>query len=53
LQTENETVYFSDYNHGIVQKINTGSKKELDHISIKAIANEVIIGLLGISIRRE
>ena len=51
LQTENETVYFSDYNHGMVQRIILDSNKELSNISIEAIANEVIIGLIGISIR--
>lgn len=53
LQTQNETVYFSDYNHGIVQIINLKPEKELVKISIEAIANEIIIGLLGISIRRK
>ena len=53
LQMENETVYFSNYNHGIVQRINLEPEKELAEISMEAIANEVIIGLLGISIRRK
>jgi len=53
LQTENETVYFSDYNHGIVQRISLEPDKELSGISIETIANEVIIGLLAISIRRK
>jgi len=52
LQTENETVYFSDYNHGIVQRIVCNLEKELSSISIEAIANEVIIGLLGIGIKK-
>ncbi|HBG78448.1 MAG TPA: hypothetical protein DDW84_06345 [Phycisphaerales bacterium] len=53
LQTENETAYFSDYNHGIVQRIILEPKKELTKISVEAVANEIIIGLLGISIRRK
>jgi len=53
LQTQNETVYFSNYNHGIVQRIILEPEKELAMISMEAIANEVIIGLLGISIRRK
>jgi hypothetical protein len=53
LQAENETVYFSDYNHGIVQRIILEPQKELSKISIEAVANEVIVGLLGISIRRK
>ncbi|MFA6103664.1 MAG: hypothetical protein WCV67_09960 [Victivallaceae bacterium] len=52
LQTQNETVYFSDYNHGMVQRIKLDTQKELSKISIEAIANEVIIGLIGISIRK-
>ena len=52
LQTQNETVYFSDYNHGMVQRITLDSQKELNKISMEAIANEVIIGLIGISIRK-
>ena len=53
LQTQNETVYFSDYNHGIVQRIALDPEKELAEISVEAIANEIIIGLLGISIKRK
>jgi len=53
LQQQNETVYFSDFNHGIVQRINLDPKKELTKITIEAIANEIIIGLLGLSIRRK
>ena len=52
LQTQNETVYFSDYNHGLIQRITLDSQKELNKISMEAIANEVIIGLIGISIRK-
>jgi hypothetical protein len=51
LQTQNETVYFSDYNHGMVQRIELDPKKELAKLSMEAVANEVIIGLLGISVR--
>jgi hypothetical protein len=53
LQTVNETVYFSDYNHGIVQRISLDSEKKLSSVSIETVANEVIIGLLGVSIRRK
>ncbi len=52
LQTKNEIVYFSDYNHGIVQRIFPDPQKDLAEIKMEAIANEVIVGLLGISIRR-
>jgi hypothetical protein len=52
LQTANETVYFSDYNHGIVQRLRLEPEKELSEMTVEAIANEVIIGILGISIRQ-
>lgn len=52
IQTQSETVYFSDYNHGIVQRISLDDTKDLLEISIEAIANEVIFGLLGISVRK-
>ena len=51
LQTTNEMAYFSDYNHGTIHRIITDSSKELAKISIEAIANEVIIGVLGINLR--
>jgi len=52
LQAENEIVYFSDYNHGLVQRLMLDPEKELAGLSVEAIANEVIIGLLGVSLRR-
>jgi hypothetical protein len=52
LQTENETVYFSEYNHGTIHRISTDSSKELSKISIEAIANEVIIGVLGMNVKK-
>lgn len=52
LQTENETVYFSEYNHGMVQRIALDAGKELAALSVEAVANEVIVGVLGLSIRR-
>jgi hypothetical protein len=52
LQQENETVYFSEYNHGLVQRISLDFTRNLKSLTIEAIANEVIIGLLGISIRK-
>jgi hypothetical protein len=51
LQTQNETVYFSDVNHGMVQRIPLDHDKELVSLSIEVIANEVVVGLLGLSIR--
>ena len=52
IQTQNETVYFSDYNHGMVQRIELDKEKELAKISIEAIANEVIVGIIGMSVLR-
>lgn len=52
LQAENEIVYFNDYNHATVQKIRLNANKQLAMLTIEAIANEVIIGVLGISISR-
>ncbi|MFA6175255.1 MAG: hypothetical protein WC765_01605 [Phycisphaerae bacterium] len=51
LQNQNETVYFSVFNHGMVQRIPLEPSKELASLFIEAIANEVIVGLLGISVR--
>lgn len=51
-QTGNETVCFSDYNHGLVQRIVLDPSKELKSFVARAVANEVIIGILGISVRR-
>lgn len=52
LQTQNETVYFSDYNHGIVQLISVEPGRALAAICLEAVANEIILGLLAVSIRR-
>jgi hypothetical protein len=53
VQQENETVYFSDYNHAIVQRMILDSTKELRGFTVQAVANEVITGILGLSLRRE
>jgi hypothetical protein len=52
IQTQNETVYFSDTNHAIVQRLFLDPGKELARLTVEAIANEIILGLLGVSIRR-
>ncbi len=52
VQQENETEYFSDYNHGIIQRIAINPEKELKSLTITAVANEVIVGVLGISIAK-
>jgi hypothetical protein len=53
VQQENETQYFSDYNHGIIQRISLNPSRDLKALKVRAIANEVIVGILGISIRKK
>ena len=52
LTTEGEIFYFNSFNHATVQKIRIDPGKELASIKIEAIANEVILGVAGISISR-
>ena len=52
LQKENETFYFNDYNHATVQRIRVFPNKKLVNVKIETIANEVIMGLMGVSISR-
>ncbi len=52
LQKENESFYFNDYNHATVQRIRLDSDRELSGLSIEAVANEVIMGVMGVSISR-
>lgn len=53
VQRENESVQFSDFNHAIVQRIRLDPSKPLKSLTLRGTANEVIIGLLGLSICRE
>lgn len=52
LTTEAEIFYFSNYNHATVLRLRIDPEKELESIKIKAVANEVVIGVAGISISR-
>lgn len=52
LQTENESFYFNDYNHATVQRIRLDKTREVTGVTIEAVANEVILGVIGISISR-
>ncbi len=52
LQKENETFYFNEYNHATVQKLRLNPEKKLANVKIEAIANEVIMGVMGISVNR-
>ncbi len=50
LTTEGEIFYFNNFNHATVQKILIDPEKELANIKIEAVANEVVLGIAGISI---
>ncbi len=50
LTTEAECFYFSNFNHATVQRVRLDSDKELESIKIEAVANDVILGIAGISI---
>ena len=52
LTTEGEIFHFNNYNHATVQKLRINPTKELKSIQVKAVANEVILGVAGISISR-
>ena len=52
LQKESETFYFSRFNHATVHRIRLNPAKALAHVKVEAIANEVIMGIMGVSISR-
>ncbi len=52
LTTEAEIFYFSQYNHATVKRIRLDPEKTLQSVKIEAVANEVILGTLGITVRR-
>ena len=52
LATKAENFYFNDFNHANIKRIRIDSDKELASIKIEAIANEVILGVMGISVSR-
>ncbi|MFA6111117.1 MAG: hypothetical protein WDA75_20360, partial [Candidatus Latescibacterota bacterium] len=52
VQTEAETEYFSDRNHGIVERIAVDPGRNLGGLVVRAVANEVILGILGITLGR-
>jgi hypothetical protein len=52
VQTQNETVYFSDHNHGLVQRVPLDPARALHSLRVRAVANEVIVGVLAVSICR-
>lgn len=52
ITTEGEIFYFSNYNHATVQKLRIDPTKELANIKFEAVANEIVLGIAGISISR-
>ena len=52
LTTEGEIFYFNHFNHGTVQKLRLDPHKELASVTVEAVANEIILGVAGISISR-
>jgi hypothetical protein len=52
LQTAHETFCFSDHNHGIVVRVPLDPGKPLRELIVTAISNEVIIGVIGVTLRR-
>ena len=51
LTTGSEIFYFNNFNHASVKRIRLDPAKKLANIQIEAIANEVIFGIVGISVR--
>ena len=52
LTTQSEIFYFNNFNHATIKRIRIDPAKELASIKIEAIANEVILGVAGISVSR-
>ena len=52
LTTEGEIFYFNEFNHATVQRLRIDPTKELENIKIEAVANELVLGIAGISIGR-
>ena len=52
MTTEAESFYFSNFNHATAQRVRIDPDKELASIKIEAVANELIMGVAGISISR-
>jgi len=52
LTVKAEVFYFNNFNHATVQRIKIDPERELVDIRIEAVANDVILGVAGISIGR-
>ncbi|OQA88644.1 MAG: hypothetical protein BWY31_00242 [Lentisphaerae bacterium ADurb.Bin242] len=53
LQKENESLYFSEGTHGTVQKIRLNPARELKTFRAEAVANEVIVSILSLTLFRQ
>lgn len=51
-QKENETIYFGNGTHGMCARVTLDPEKELESLTLEAIANEVIIDLLSVTLRK-
>jgi hypothetical protein len=51
-QEENEAVYFSDFNHGMIVRLPLEPSQRLARLLVRASAYEVVVGVLGVSVRR-
>jgi hypothetical protein len=52
VQQESECAYFSDCNHGIVVRIPLERQRTLSSLDVRAVSDEVIVGLRGVSLAR-
>lgn len=50
LTTEAEIFYFSNYNHATVKSIKVDPTRELKGVKIEAVANDLVLGVAGISL---
>jgi hypothetical protein len=50
LQRENESFYFSDFNHAMVQRLKLEPARELAALRVSGTANEAIVGVLGVTL---
>ncbi|MFA6930655.1 MAG: hypothetical protein WCT05_10025, partial [Lentisphaeria bacterium] len=52
LQKQNETCYIGEGTHGTILRILLNPEKELQSLRAEAVANEVILSILGVTLRR-
>lgn len=52
-QRANESVQLSEFNHAIIQRLRLDPTRALKSLTVQGTANEVIVGVLGVSVRRQ